>query len=42
MAWLEKAAKQGYPLALRILGKCYYGGDGVSQSYSKAFKYFQD
>jgi hypothetical protein len=42
MAWLEKAAKQRYPFALRILGKCYYGGDGVSQSYSKAFKYFQD
>ena len=36
-SWFEKAALKGYPLALFMLGRCYYHGlGGASKDYKKA------
>ena len=37
---LEKAAKDGHPLAQSDLGSLYYEGKGVRQDYTKATKWF--
>lgn len=37
--WYRKAAEQGHAGAQRVLGDCYYSGDGVTQDYKEAVKW---
>ena len=38
--WFQRSAK-GYPESARVLGLCYEEGDGVPQSYEKAYECFE-
>jgi len=37
----EQAAQQGDVYAMKHLGVMYFNGEGVGQSYEKAFKYYE-
>ena len=39
--WFRKAAEQGYAYAQKMLGLCYYYGQGVSQDYAEAVKWYR-
>lgn len=42
LTWYKKAAKNGSPDAMSIVGDIYYiGEDGIEQSYSEAFKWYR-
>ena len=40
MEWFRKASAQGSLIALMNIGSAYYLGEGVTQSYSKAFAWY--
>ena len=37
----KEAAYRGYPPALSMIGRCYYFGQGLEQSYEKAYAFFE-